>query len=251
MTDLWDDRRLWCTADERDGCAVIRPEGVLGYSTYALLRDFMLKCAVEEPRALIVDLSAVAIATSTVLNVFTTVWLRISDWPALPVLVASGPAHAELFRRAPVRRYVGVFGDVDEALANVDRPQPRRRAHRVLPHDPASPRAARRFVARTCTEWELPDRLAQDAVHVASELVQNTIAHTGSEVRLRLELRRGRVTVAVGDDDPAPAVLADPGGDAANAGRGVHIVTQLARTWGCVVDRLESRKTVWAVLGPA
>ncbi|MCG8923027.1 ATP-binding protein [Lentzea sp. CC55] len=249
MTGLRSEQRLRCSAEEREGCAVIRPEGVLGHSTYGVLRDFMLKCAVEQPRALVVDLSAVKIATNSVLNVFTTVWLRISDWPALPVLVATGAAYVDLFRRAPARRYVGVFGEVGEALANVDRPQPRRRAHRNLPHDLGSPRAARRFVARTCAGWELPDRLTQDAVHVASELVQNTVEHTGSEARLRLELRRGRLTVAVGDDDLAPAVLVDPASDARNAGRGVHIVAQLAKTWGCVVDAAGGRKTVWAVLG--
>ncbi|HEX7301960.1 hypothetical protein [Lentzea sp.] len=36
---------------------------------------------------------AVAIATGGVLNVFTTVWLRISDWPALPVPVSGVVGH--------------------------------------------------------------------------------------------------------------------------------------------------------------
>ncbi|WP_156213309.1 ATP-binding protein [Lentzea aerocolonigenes] len=162
--------------------------------------------------------------------------------------VVTGPAHAEALRRTPIRRYVTVFADLEEALANVDRPAPRRRAFSALPHDLSSPHGARRFVRRTCAEWGLPDVLVDDAVHVASELVQNTIQHTGSEARLRLELRHNLLTVAVGDDDPAPVVLADPGRDPIQTGKGLRIVAQLPKTWGCVADQNEHRKTVWAVL---
>ncbi|SES32399.1 ATP-binding protein [Lentzea albida] len=240
--------QLKVRAEERDECTLISVDGVLGRSTYAVLRDYMLKCAVEAPRALVVDLSNVTIATTSALSVFTTVWLRISDWPATPLLVATGSRHVELLRRTAIRRYVGVYGQVGEALANVERPAPRKRVARELPHDPSSPRAARLFVRQTCAEWELADLLTNDAVQVASELVQNTVQHTFSEVvRLRLELRRGRLTVAVGDDSSIPVVLGDPGSPA-NFGRGLHVVAQLARTWGCVIDRPGGRKTVWAVL---
>ncbi|MGW4213530.1 STAS domain-containing protein [Lentzea sp. NPDC004789] len=240
--------QLTLDADLLGHCVVIRPSGVLDRSTYARLRDCMLKHAVEVPRALIVDLSDVTIGTTSVLSVFTTVSLRISDWPAVPVLVATGPAHAATLRRAPIRRYVTVFADVDEALANVDRPAPRKRALVVLAHHPGGPHDARRFVRRTCGEWGLPDVLTYDAVHVASELVQNMIQHTSSEARLRLELRHDRLTVAVGDDSPAPVVLADPGLDPVRARKGLRMVAQLAKTWGCVADEIEHRKTVWAVL---
>ena len=100
----------------------------------------------------------------------------------------------------------------------------------------------------TCAEWELADLLTNDAVQVASELVQNTVQHTFSEVALlRLELGRDRLTVAVGDGSAVPVVLGDPG-SAADFGRGLHVVAQLARTWGCVVDRTGGTKTVRAVL---
>ncbi|MBM7860644.1 cytochrome ubiquinol oxidase subunit I [Lentzea nigeriaca] len=99
--------QLALDADVLDHCVVIRPRGVLDRSTYARLRDCMLKHAVEVPRALIVDLSDVTIGTTSALSVFTTVSLSISDWPAVPVLVATGPAHAETLRRAPIRRLPG------------------------------------------------------------------------------------------------------------------------------------------------
>ena len=239
---------LWCPSEVLDQCVVIRPTGVLGYSTYGQLRDCMLKQAVEVPRAVIVDLSDVTIETTSALSVFTTVSLRISDWPAVPVLIATGAVHARSLRRSPVRRYVTVCDDVEQALADVDRPAPRKRAVTVLPHDLISPYAARRFVRRTCAEWGLPDAVMYDAVCAASELVQNIVVHTISEARLRLELCRDRLTVAVGDDSPTPVVLADPGRDPARCGKGLRLIAQLAKTWGCVVDEAEHRKTVWAVL---
>ncbi|RAS57892.1 hypothetical protein C8D87_12015, partial [Lentzea atacamensis] len=30
--------------------------------------------------------------------------------------------------------------------------------------------------------------------------------------------------------------------------KGLRMVAQLAKTWGCVADEIEHRKTVWAVL---
>jgi anti-sigma regulatory factor (Ser/Thr protein kinase) len=240
---------LSCPVEEREGCLVVRPAGVLHRATYAMLRDTLLKCAIEQPKGVIVDLTDLVIDTKSALSVFTTVWLRISDWPAVPLLIAAGQAHTEVLHNAPIRRYVGVYDDVPGALLNVGRPPSRKRAYQVLPHHLASPHAAREFVRQTCRTWQVPTDTMQDAVQIASELVQNTVQHTLSEARLRLELRRGMLTVAVGDDDAAPAVISDPGSDPGTGGKGVLLIAQYAKTWGCVSDEVNWRKTVWAVLG--
>lgn len=242
---------IQCDTEVVQQCAVVQVSGELGQATYATLRDTLLKNAIDQPRALIVDLSDATIAADTVLSVFTAVSIRISDWPSIPILVATGPRHVERFRRSAIRRYVHVHDNVATALAKVDHPPPGLRVSRALPNAPFSPHAARMFVRQTCTDWDLSETLTQDAVHIASELVQNTVDHTLSEARLRLELRRGQLTVAVGDDNAIPAVLRDPGADAANAATGILLVTQIAKSWGCITDPIGSRKTVWAVLGGA
>ncbi|MCE7003681.1 hypothetical protein LWC34_12710 [Kibdelosporangium philippinense] len=239
---------LWCHTEEIQRCTIVRVVGVLGQATYSTLRDTLLKCVIEQPRALIADVADVRIATATVLSVFTAVRIRTSDWPSIPILVATGPHHAELFGQSPIRRYVGLYDSVATALTNVHQPPPGKRAFCALPHDPGSPRAARQFVRRTCFEWELPGTLTEDAVHVASEFVQNTMSHTVSEARLRLELRNDRLTVAVGDDNAAPAVIRDPGSNVRNAAAGILLIAQMAKSWGCVTDEINSQKTVWAVL---
>ncbi|WP_342750237.1 ATP-binding protein [Amycolatopsis australiensis] len=111
----------------------------------------------------------------------------------------------------------------------------------------ASPQAsalARSFVGRVCAEWDVPEHV-EDALMIATELVENAIRHTTSTPRLRLELRRGVFTVAVADDDPRPAVLFElprPG-----HGLGLRLVAQTSRVWGCS-GSWTGGKVVWAVL---
>jgi anti-sigma regulatory factor (Ser/Thr protein kinase) len=242
------DNRLLCPIEQVEQCLVVRPAGTLDHSTYPVLRDTLLKCAVDQPEAVIVDLADLVVGTASVLSVFTTVWLRTCDWPAVPILLVANTGQALLLRRSTVQRYMTVHPGLPEALASVGHPPLRRRSSRTLPNDLASPRAARRFVEQTCASWRITGSVAADAVQVTSELVENTVVHTLSDARVRLELCRGVLTVAVSDESPAPAVMVDPGADAHNAGRGVHLLAQLARTWGCIQDRVNGGKTVWAVL---
>lgn len=86
----------------------------------------------------------------------------------------------------------------------------------------------------------------EDAQLIATEFVENTIRHTIYAPRLRLELRRGIFTVAVGDDDPCPAVRHERLGPG-EAGLGLQLVAQVARVWGCSRS-WSGGKVVWAVL---
>ncbi|MFC6092632.1 ATP-binding protein [Saccharothrix lopnurensis] len=229
-------------------CLVVRPEGVLDLANYASLRNTLLKCAVEQPRGVVVDLGDLEVRDECLLSVFAAVWLRTCDWPSVPLLLAG--AAEQLPRGTALRRYVAVHATVEDALAHVGGPAPCRRAHRVLPPAPGSPRVARAFVRELCADWSVPAAVVHTAVQVASELVTNTVCHTVSEARLKLELRRGVLTVAVGDDDPTTVVLPDPGGSP-QRGTGLLVIAQLARTWGCVPDPANGRKVVWAVLDAA
>ncbi|QFZ19129.1 ATP-binding protein [Saccharothrix syringae] len=234
-----------CDVRPVDDCLVVHPTGVLNLANYASLRGTLLKCAVEQPRALVVDLADLEVEGECLLSVFAAVWLRTCDWPSVPLLLAGSAER--LPRRTALRRYVSVHDTLEEALAHVDQPPPCRRATRVLPAAPGSPRLARAFVRRVCDDWSVPEQAVHTAVQVASELVTNTVSHARSEARLRLELRCDMLTVAVSDDDPTPVVLRDPGA-APQEGTGLLVVAQLARTWGCVPDRGKGRKVVWAVL---
>src|SRR5437660_10507152 len=59
----------------RDDAALVTPRGVLDLASYGQLRDALLKCALEIPRAVIVDVSALMVPTDATLAVFPSVWM--------------------------------------------------------------------------------------------------------------------------------------------------------------------------------
>jgi anti-sigma regulatory factor (Ser/Thr protein kinase) len=229
-----------------DDAVLVVPHGVLDLSSYAELRDTLIKCAVELPRAVLVDVSWLRVPTTATLAVFSSVWLQVSDWPGVPIVLIAGQ---ELIRRRLARggipRYLRVHRCVEDALGALAEPPPRRRTILELPRLPDSVAAARRFVQVTCDRWECPE-IYDDAVLVASELVENVIRHGKGDPRLRLELAPRSLTVAVYDDDLTPARLVEPG-PTATAHRGLMLVARLSTTWSCA-PTLSGGKVVWAVL---
>jgi histidine kinase-like protein len=174
------------------------------------------------------------------------VWLRISQWSAVRLVVVPGPAHATLARHGPVRRFLSVQPDVLAALAELDEPPPRRRTELWLPPSTLSVRAATRFVTDTCHNWDV-EALVGAAFTVAGELVENAAEHARSPARLRLELRSGRLTVAVADDDARPVSLPSPGRKTPEPRSGLQLVAHLAHAIGWT-PRQSGGKVVWAVL---
>ncbi|MEU5717439.1 ATP-binding SpoIIE family protein phosphatase [Streptomyces sp. NPDC020403] len=132
-----------------------------------------------------------------------------------------------------------------------------------LPGIPQAPSAGRRFVRAALAGWtalglpstgEFGDRLADDAVTVANELVTNAVVHAGTtvELLLRLEEAAGREPAAlvleITDHHPARSVR-DGGAerpDPAEYGRGLQLVATLAESWG--ITYRTGLKTVWARL---
>lgn len=130
----------------------------------------------------------------------------------------------------------------------------RRRAARVeyaLAGDAKSARWARHLTTAFLTAPRAPAtarKQLDDARLVVSELVGNAARHGRSSCRLRLHVKRGRVTVEVQDTSPArPRVgaLSLTG----ESGRGLAIVRLLASRFA-VTGARGGGKTVRAVLAP-
>lgn len=230
----------------RDDCFLARPVGTLDGTTYRWLRDQLVKLAMEEPKALIVDLVELHIDRETMLTAFSAAWMRVSTWPGVPILLVAGTEPQRSLLRGAISRHTPCYATVAEALAAADNPPPWRRASVALEATPTSNRVARAFVRHTCQQWNVGVATTIDAVVVATELMDNVALHAGTGSEIRLEMRDRWLTVAVRDGSPHPAVLRERlGGD--QRGNGLRIVAGLARTWGCS-PRLGGGKVVWAVL---
>jgi anti-anti-sigma factor len=229
--------------------AIVRLTGELGLRTVGQLRATVLKCLADEPSALIVDLDGTTVVAPIALGSFGTLARKAAEWPGvlMALAVSDGPVR-DLLHRTALDQVVPTFASVAEAVRSLGDLPPRQHASMELPADVTSAALARRFVTETCSAWRVAE-LSDDACIVASELVENAVLHGRSRAQLRLELRRGLLTIAVRDDDPSRPERRSVG-TAPTGGRGVFIVDAIARAWG-YAPTWGGGKVVWAVLADA
>ena len=84
---------------------------------------------------------------------------------------------------------------------------------------------------------------ADDAVLIVSELVTNAVVHGAGDVTLDVVVADDAVRVEVADREPELPDVLDYQADA-ESGRGLLIVSKLARRWG--VRPVDNGKVVWA-----
>ncbi|GAA2438155.1 SpoIIE family protein phosphatase [Streptomyces mauvecolor] len=110
-----------------------------------------------------------------------------------------------------------------------------------LDADPREVGRARRLVREQLAHWSLSD-VAETVELLVSEVVTNGIRHThGHQVELRLVRAEALLCEVVDDDHTLPTLLS--AGPRDEAGRGLRVVSALAREWG--TSRTGNGKTVW------
>ncbi|MFD2420138.1 ATP-binding protein [Amycolatopsis pigmentata] len=229
---------------EQAGCAIARLTGRLDSLNYLRTRDQLIKLALEEPRAVVVEVDGLEVPSEPLLTVFSAAWMKVSQWPGVPILVvATDVIRRRWLKRCAFSRFVPVFADIDEAVDSLGVTPMRRRATIDLAAEPSSAALARRFVRGVCAEWSVEPEI-EEVVCVASELVENVVKHADTVMQLRLELRDRLLTVAVRDGSPHQAVLRQSQ-SGLPVGLGLRIVSHLSRTWGCTPD-IRGGKVVWA-----
>jgi len=227
MTHIGVDWRPERTADR----LVLTPRGDLDTTMVSAVRDDLVAFAVDQPRAIIIVLDHLRIRSRDALAAFAPAW----RWPVVPILLVAAD------RGLDTTRGPSVHVSLEAALAELGDIPPLRQADIVLrPVEPSS-RRARLFVRATCQRWDLTD-LTPDAVTVATELVENSIIHAATDLRLQLQPCDGGLVVAVRDGSPR---LAMPRKDGRPGG--LSMVAYLADEWGCTPDAVGG-KVSWAVL---
>jgi hypothetical protein len=241
---------LTITADAPAGVPVLTAEGVLDRITYLRLRDAIIKAALDEPDAVIVDVTGLSVPAPSAWAVFTSARWHVSTWPDVPVfLVCAHEAGRDAIARNGVARYVPVYTSIEDALEALAERQPgkaRRRARAQLPASLTSLRRSREIVTECLSAWSLPELIPVAKV-IVTALVENVLQHTHSEPEVRLETDGSIVTVAVEDTSHQYAGFREDS-TGTNRPSGLGIVAALCRVWGSAPTA--SGKTVWAVIGP-
>ena len=108
---------LTIAADAIGASAVLTPHGVLDSSTYRSLRDRIIKAALEEPHAVIVDVTDLVVPAESAWVVFTSARWHVGTWPEVPImLVCEHPAGRSAIARNGVTRYVPVYPNLEAAI---------------------------------------------------------------------------------------------------------------------------------------
>jgi LuxR family transcriptional regulator, maltose regulon positive regulatory protein len=239
------------THSTRDGCLVATLTGQITLSTAPQIQRALLNDLAEQPSAIVCDLGGVDALDPVCATVFATVAKhRASRLPVTSLLLCGArPAVAKVLGGLGVRHLLPLYDTLQEALdAAANRPRYGRHELRLAP-TPAAPAAARRFVHETLRSWRLgpPEgELGEQARLLADELVTNAVVHAHTDMRLRLELRRELLHIAVRDfDRRLPHLL--PDGPQAKGGRGLRLVKWLATAWGAQLHP-DGGKIVWCTL---
>lgn len=240
---------LAITTEGAGVACLITADGVLDSSTYLQLRDAIVKAALDEPRAVLIDVNKLDVPAPSAWVVFTSARWLVDTWPSIPIhLVCEHAGRRRTIAANGVTRYVRVHPTVGEALsALADTQPPRTRARTELPASLASLRTAREFVAERLAEWSFDDLVASATV-VVNVFIENVLKHTVGGPVLVLETDGKTVTISVQDCSSTPAARhEDPlhGGEQVS---GLAIVASVSRAWGTAPT--PSGKTVWAVIGP-
>ncbi len=231
------------------GATLLTVAGRLDSTSYRPLRDCIVKAALDEPPAVIVDINDLAVPAESALAVFTSARWHVARWPDVPLLLVSATDRGRnMLHRNGITRYVPAYATVQEATeAAAEHNFPgRKRARAELEPDAASVALSRALVAEWLADWSRSE-LTPAANVVVTALVENAVGHAGGATALRLEIKDEELTVAVEDNSVIPASFRENalGGSELSS---LKIVDAVCRAWGC--SPTATGKVVWCVVGP-
>ncbi len=228
---------------------ILTVEGVLDTSSSPALRDIIMKATVDEPSAVVVNVSGLRVPAESAWSSFIGVRWQVHTRPAvLIVVVCADRATREAITRSGVARFMPVYATEKGAIKALGRLTSRtvRHADAELPADLTSLRVSRRLVREWLNAWSR-SALIPVALVVVNVFVENVLEHTGSVPMMRVETDGTTATIAVSDGSSTPAVRL-PSPDKGIDVSGLAIVDALSRAWGSTPT--SSGKAVWAVVGP-
>ncbi len=239
---------LTSTTHTRADTTVIRLSGVLNAETFQQVRDSVVKAAIDQSTAVIVDINDLEVRDDQSWAVFTSARWRVQQWPDVPItLVSSDPGVRKRLTDLSVARYVPVYNTLAAASDAVagGKCRYRHRAREQFDRYPSSVTAALIFLHDHLVAWSMRDKIPV-ASTVVTVFAENALSHTDDGFDVRLEGTSEEVVIAVSDSSTAPAMRRErPRG---SSPAGLDIVAALCCRWGNTPT--SAGKTVWARIGP-
>lgn len=224
--------------------------GTLTASTAPLARTTLIKCLVEQPVAVVIDVADVLSRSSVAVPLFLSI-RREARRLAVPLVVLAGRTSTGSSLRSALNRYLPTCVTIEEAREMASRLPSASHWHHVrLESSPLAPSEARNAVTECCSRWGLFS-IIHPARTVVSELVSNAVEHAGTDIELTVTLRGQFLCVAVRDGSPVVPRLLEPLPYEPSApldvrGYGLRMITNLVHSWGAEIT--SEGKVVWATL---
>jgi hypothetical protein len=239
---------LRITRSAVENACVLTVRGVLGHLTYLPLRDAIVKAALDEPAAVVIEISDLRIHDDPALSVFTSARWQVSEWPDTPIgLVCTSAHRLKALRHKAVTRYVPAYPSLQSAIADLAADASRRYRQRVraeLPALKSSTVRSRELTTQWLTAWGRTDFITAVSV-VATELVQMALAETDGPIALRLETDGSTIKVALQFSRAATVVRQKSRSDTVSE---LDLIAGSCRVWGSHIGA--AGDTIWVVLGP-
>jgi len=112
-----------------------------------------------------------------------------------------------------------------------------------MPHRVDSVPAARAFLIKLLSGWDISDEVIDEASLLTTELMSNAVEHGSGVVDMEIAVLDGLLRVGVHDSSVELPQEGD--GSSAEGGRGIWLVQSIARDWGSDTSGREPGKTVW------
>ena len=220
---------------------LVRLTGVLDTGTAPGVRSALLDVLAGQPEAVVVDVGQLDVAQPEAVGVLRQLHRDTADWPAAHLALCD-PRDSGVWQRSGWP----VWPDRSGAFAALGTPHRDRRLSLGLEPETGAARRSRELINDACERWDRPG-LSGSACIVATEMVNNVVAHARTPMTFLLATHGNGLSVAVRDDSAAvPFFTGAPVSPTAYGGRGMLLIDSVAARWGSL--GLSGGKVVWALL---
>jgi anti-anti-sigma regulatory factor len=220
---------------------LVRLTGVLDAETAGTVRSVLLDVLATQPEAMVVDVAGLEPDGPGAISVLATLRRDTADWPAAHLVLCSSHDR-ERWRDAGWP----VWPDSTDAFAELGKPDQYGRLNVQLEPQIGAARKARELITEACGRWDRAE-LAGPACIVATEMVNNVVAHAHTPMIVLLAAHGAGMSVAVRDSSrTVPRYTGGPVSPTAYGGRGMLLIDSVSSCWGSLV--FDSGKVVWALL---